>query len=634
MNYIHLASLLFVPAASVMAQQPPAFFIQPKSQSASIGATVSLRPAASGSPPVVYQWLHNQEILSGATNLTLTLTNLQLVQSGDYQIQGSNAWGTVLSKIALLDVDPTFTRISLGRITSDGGDSTGAAWGDYDGDGFLDLFVSNFETPFNFLYRNNGDETFTRIDTGIIATEDMNAEGCVWADYDNDGDLDLFVAVGLGANDVLYSNNGTGGFTKVTTGPPVRSGGNSRGCAWADYDNDGWVDLFVANEKYQNNFLFHNGGPAGFTRVTAGAIVTDRGNSFGCSWGDYDNDGYPDLFVANNGVPSFLYHNQRDGTFAKIASGPIVSNVASSISGSWGDYDNDGYLDLFVANLGQKNFLYHNQGDGTFMRITNGPIVEEVSFSWGSAWADYDNDGYLDLFVANGQANGTAAKDYLFRNAGDGTFTKVVRGSLVNDDAGGDGCAWGDYNNDGFVDLFVSNLIGQNNFLYRNNGNSNHWLTVQCEGRVSNASAIGARLELTADINGKAERQIREISGGGGYGSQNSLRAHFGVGQASIIPSLRIRWPSGIVQDLANLAVDKLLLVREPPQLLQVSQLQDGIFHGEFRGGRNLVYEVQVSENLTEWTPLTTLTNRDGLGVFEDVQLTNAAARLYRIKER
>src|SRR5262249_47266330 len=180
------------------------------------------------------------------------------------------------------------------------------------------------------------------------------------------------------------------------------------------------------------------------------------------------------------------------------------------------------------------------------------------------------------------------------------TFTKVTRGSQVSDNAAGDGCAWGDYNNDGFMDLFVSNINGQNNLLYRNNGNSNHWLTVQCKGRVSNAAAIGARLELTADINGKSVRQIREVSGGSGYGSQNDLGAYFGVGKPTSISSLRIRWPSGFVQDFANVAVDQILVVREPPQLLQVAQPQDGIVRGQFRGGRNLVYEVQVSENLSE----------------------------------
>jgi hypothetical protein len=634
MNHIRLASLLLLPAASVMAQLPPTFYLQPQSQSPSIGATVSFRAGASGTLPVVFQWVHNNQILSGATNVTLMLTNIQLVQSGEYQLQASNAWGNVLSKVALLDVDSTFSQITVGQVVTDGGDSTGVSWADYDQDGYLDLFVSNFGTPRNFLYRNNGNETFTRVDSAPITTDIMYAEGCVWADFDNDGDLDLFVSVGLGGNDVLYRNDGGGVFTRLTNIPPVQSGGSSRGCAWADFDNDGWVDLFVANEKNENNFLFHNNGSNGFTRIVTGAIATDLGNSFGCAWADYDNDGYQDLFVAYNGGRSFLYHNQGNGTFLKITNGGIVTNIASSASGAWGDYDNDGFLDLFVANLGQKNFLYHNNGDGSFTSITNSGIGQEASYSWGGAWADFDNDGYLDLFVANGQPNGTGVKDYLYRNNGDGTFTKIVRGSLVGDNAAGDGCAWGDFNNDGFLDLFVSNINGQNNFLYRNNGNSNHWLTVQCKGRISNASAIGARLELTADINGKSVRQIREISGGSGYGSQNDLRAHFGVGQAAIISSLRIRWPSGIVQDLTNLALDQFLVVREPSQWLHVSQLQDGTFRGEFRGGRNLVYDVQVSENLTDWSLLTSLTNSNGLAIFTDEQKPNAAARFYRLQER
>ena len=160
-----------------------------------------------------------------------------------------------------------FTRITVGAVVNDGGDSTGVSWVDYDQDGYLDLFVSNFGTPRNFLYHNNGDGTFARVDSAPITTDIMNAEGCVWADFDKDGDLDLFVSVGLGANDVLYRNDGGGVFTRLTHIPPVESGGSSRGCAWADYDNDGWVDLFVANESNQKNFLFHNDGGNGFTRA-------------------------------------------------------------------------------------------------------------------------------------------------------------------------------------------------------------------------------------------------------------------------------------------------------------------------------------------------------------------------------
>jgi len=527
-----------------------------------------------------------------------------------------------------------FTRITVGPVATDGGDSTGVAWGDYDQDGYLDLFVSNFGTPRNFLYHNNQDGTFTRVDSAPITTDIMTAEGCVWADFDNDGDLDLFVSVGLGANDVLYRNGGGGVFTRLTNSPPVQSGGNSRGCAWADFDNDGWVDLFVANEKSQNNFLFHNDGGNGFTRILTGAIATDRGNSFGCCWADYDNDGYQDLFVANNGVRSFLYHNEGNGTFLKIATGAIVTNIANSAGCAWGDYDNDGFLDLFVANLGQKNFLYHNNGDGSFTLIRDSGIGQEASYSWGGAWADFDNDGHLDLFVANGQPNGTGVKDFLYRNRGDGTFEKLTLGSLVNDSSAGDGCAWGDYNNDGFVDLFVTNLNGQNNFLYRNNGNSNHWLTIQCEGRISNRSAIGTRIELTAEIAGALVRQIREVSAGSGYGSQNSLLVHFGVGQTTNILGLRIRWPSGIVQDLANLRVDQRLILREPSRFRPNCRIEQGVFKAEFQGGPHSTYDVEVSEDFSTWTLLMPLTNAGSPASFEDVLTTPAGSRFYRVKER
>ena len=210
---------------------------------------------------------------------------------------------------------------------------------------------------------------------------------------------------GLNGHDLLYQNNGDGTFIKTIAGAVVTSGGSSRGCAWGDYDNDGYIDLFVSNERGQNNFLFHNNGDGTFAKVASGKIVSDGGYSTACAWGDYDNDGYLDLFVPNNNETNFLYHNNRDGTFTKIATGRVVTDGGSSFGSAWGDYDNDGYLDLFVANQNQKNFLYHNNGDGTFTRVTSGQITTDVGYSWGAAWADYDNDGFLDLFVANGRCH-------------------------------------------------------------------------------------------------------------------------------------------------------------------------------------------------------------------------------------
>ncbi|HMJ65414.1 MAG TPA: FG-GAP-like repeat-containing protein, partial [Candidatus Binatia bacterium] len=457
-----------------------------------------------------------------------------------------------------------FTAITNGPVVTDHGDSTGCAWGDYDNDGYLDLFVSNFGTPFNYLYRNNGDGSFTRVTTGAIATDDTNSEGAIWGDYDNDGYLDLFVAVGLGGNDLLYRNNGDGSFTKITSGPVVQSGGNSRGCAWADYDHDGHLDLFVANEQGQNNFLFHNNGDGAFNKVTTGSLVNDGGASYGCAWGDYDNDGFPDLFVANLNQNNFLYHNNHDSTFTRITSGRVVNDGGASQGCAWGDYDNDGLLDLFVANRNQKNFLYHNDGNGAFTAITNGAIVNDVGYSWSPAWIDYDNDGYLDLFVVNGPPSGPGQNDFLYRNNGDGTFTRITTGSIVNDNAIGDGCAWGDYNNDGFLDLFVSNLNDQNNLLYRNNGNSNNWLTVRCVGQLSNRSGIGAKVRLKITEQGQTRWQMREISGGSGYGSQNAPYAYFGLGTATNIETVRVEWPSGLVQELHRPMAKQFLTVTEP----------------------------------------------------------------------
>jgi hypothetical protein len=463
---------------------------------------------------------------------------------------------------AALPVQAQFTAITNSPVVTDHGDSTGCAWGDYDNDGYLDLFVSNFGTPLNFLYRNNGDGTFTRITTGSIATDDVNAEGASWGDYDNDGYLDLFVAVGLAGNDLLYRNNGDGSFTKIISGPMVQSGGNSRGCAWADYDQDGYLDLFVANEQNQNNFLYHNNGDGTFARITAGSIVNDGGASYGCAWGDYDDDGFPDLFVANLNQNNFLYHNNRDGTFTRVSTGRVVSDGGASQGCAWGDYDNDGLLDLFVANRNQKNFLYHNEGNGVFTAMTNGAIVNDIGYSWSPAWIDYDNDGWLDLFVANGPPTGPGQNNFLYRNNGDGTFTRIITGAVVNDGAISDGCAWGDYNNDGFVDLFVSNLNDQNNLLYRNDGNANNWLTVRCVGQVSNRSAIGVTVRLKTPQ--QVRWQMREISGGSGYGSQNAPYAYFGLGAATNVESVRIEWPSGIVEELHEVEPKQLLTVTEP----------------------------------------------------------------------
>ena len=300
---------------------------------------------------------------------------------------------TLLLALAMLAPIPalaqTFTAVTTGPPVSDGGLSLGTAWGDYDNDGDLDLFVVNHGLQNDFLYSNNGDGTFTKVTTDPAVTGGGSGSGASWGDYDNDGDLDLFVA--NRGNNFLYTNNGNGTFTKVTDDPIVTDGGDSWGGSWGDYDNDGDLDLFVANQipGGQNNFLYTNNGDGTFNKVTTGPVVSDGGSSQGASWGDYDNDGDLDLIVANVGFENnFLYANNGDGSFTAVNTGPVVTNGGESYGSSWGDYDNDGDLDLFVANFNQNNFLYANNGNGTFAAVTTGPVVTDGGTSQGSSWGD------------------------------------------------------------------------------------------------------------------------------------------------------------------------------------------------------------------------------------------------------
>jgi len=457
---------------------------------------------------------------------------------------------------------PQFSRITTGVIVNDWETSDGCSWNDYDNDGDLDLFVAT-KSP-NSLYTNNGDGTFTQIMSGSLVEDALGSKGCSWADFDNDGDSDLFVANAAGQNNILYENTGSGSFTKITAGPIVSDGGDSYGCSWGDYDNDGHVDIFIANGGGENNFLYKNMGSGNFIKITTGPIVTEGGDSRGCSWADYDSDGDLDLFVANGGENNFLYENKGGGNFEKITTGPIVTDGGGSKGGSWGDNDNDGDPDLFVTNSGdgENNFLYENMGGGNFIKITSGPIVSDGGRSRCGSWGDYDNDGDLDLFVTNQDLE----NNFLYTNNGDGTFNEITTGSIVTDGGSSRGCSWGDYDNDGDLDLFVANREQQNDFLYSNNGNSNHWINIQCIGTVSNTSAIGAKVRVKATINGNPVWQMNEISGqtgGGNGGSQNSLNAEFGLGDATFIDSVQIDWPSGGIQILTNIEVNQFLSITE-----------------------------------------------------------------------
>lgn len=473
----------------------------------------------------------------------------------------------------------TFTKVTTGPVVNDGGNSHGGSWGDFNGDGYLDLFVPNHQQN-NFLYQNNGDGTFTKITSGDIVNDGGSSYAGTWGDYDNDGDLDLFVANLENQNNFLYQNNGDGTFSKITHGAIVTDGGDSRDASWGDYDNDGYLDLVVVNGFDANNFLYHNNGDGTFTKITNSPIVLDGGNSTGCNWGDYDNDGYIDLFVANftSNQNNFLYHNNGDGTFTKITTGAIVNDGGESQGATWGDFNNDGYLDLFVPNKSQNNFLYQNNGDGTFTKITNSVITTDGGNSACSTWGDFDNDGDLDLYVTNRSPEA----NFYYLNNGDGTFTKNTTSIIVQDHLWSLGTTSGDYDNDGDLDIFVANWSNANNFLFTNNGNTNHWVNCRLVGSsFSNISAIGSRISLEANIQGIALRQTREVSGQTGNNAQNSLNAEFGLGDATIIDSIIVEWPGADTTTvLTNVAVNQFLTITEPLVPLLRSVFPDSGYQG------------------------------------------------------
>ena len=465
------------------------------------------------------------------------------------------------------DGSGNFVKITSGPVVSDGGESYGSSWGDFDNDGNLDLFVVNGFGEDNFLYRNDGSGNFVKVTSGPMVNGGGDSQGSSWGDFDNDGNLDLFVA-NYDEDNFLYRNDGSGNFVKITSGPVVSDGGKSYGSNWGDFDNDGNLDLFVTNSD-EDNFLYRNDGSGNFAKITSGLVVSDGGESYGSSWGDFDNDGNLDLFVANGfGEDNFLYRNDGSGNFVKITSGPVANDGGSSFGSSWGDFDNDGNLDLFVANYDEDNFLYRNDGSGNFAKITSGLVVSDGGESYGSSWGDFDNDGNLDLFVANGFEE----DNFLYRNDGSGNFVKITSGPVANDGGSSFGSSWCDFDNDGDLDLFVTNS-GENNLLYQNNGNSNTWVNIKLIGMLSNTSAIGVKVKVKAMINGQPIWQIRELSGQTGYLSQNSLNAEFGLNDAAVIDSIRIEWPSGIVQDTTEVAINQHLTITEkvPSDFIQVN---------------------------------------------------------------
>ena len=492
--------------------------------------------------------------------------------------------------------------------------SGGVALLDYDNDGLLDIYFvnsltvdllkSNGKTK-SALYRNNGDGTFSDV-TAKAGIGDVGwGMGAAVGDYNNDGFTDLYVTC-VGPNH-LFKNNGDGTFTDVTKTAGVSDPRWSAGASFVDYDNDGKLDLMVANYvafdfnnlpefgkgrtcQYKGipvqcgprglpgdgDSLFHNDGDGKFSDVSKKAGVSDPNGYYGmgviCS--DFDENGLVDIFVANDSTPNFFYKNNGNGTFEEIGflSGTAVNENGSeqgSMGVTVGDYDHDGKLDLFMTNFDDDyNTLYHNNGKLSFTDVSYAAKVAAVSLpyvGWGTKFFDYDNDGWVDLFVANGhvypQIQTYRQRNFIHRNNRDGTFSEVAQqlGAPFSEKRAGRGVAFGDIDNDGDVDIVINNLDGPPTVLRNDGGNANNSILIKLIGVKSNRSAIGARVKVVSgDL-----IQKDEVRSGDSYISQSDLRLDFGLEKRTKIDLVEVHWPSGAVDKITDAKINSIVTIKE-----------------------------------------------------------------------
>ncbi|MCY3739613.1 MAG: CRTAC1 family protein [Candidatus Poribacteria bacterium] len=492
---------------------------------------------------------------------------------------------------------------------------SGAAFFDYDADGDPDLYFVNGaplpgyvadDIPTNCLYRNNGDGTFTDVTEESGVGDTGYGHGCAVGDYNNDGQLDLYVT-NYGTNR-LYRNNGDGTFTDVAEVAGVTEPRWSSSCAFADYDRDGNLDLYVVNyivfdidenpwcglkEKgiraycepdnfpAQSDTLFRNNGDGTFTDATKSAgIYNTTGKGLGVVWGDYNNDGALDIYVANDSTENLFYHNNSDGTFEEVG---FMIGVALSENGAaengmgtaFGDWNNDGWFDLTVTNYAQQtNTLYHNDADGFFTDATATTKTAQLTYpylGWATAFIDYDNDGYQDLFVANGHLHENLAelgqqgtyeqRNLLFRNNYNGTFTEVSEtlgpGMKLEDVSRG--ATFADYDSDGDLDIVVTNSNATPRLLRNDGGNRKNYLQIRLVATQGSIDAIGARVKIKIG----ELTQTREVRSGDGYLSQRDLTLHFGIGDYKQVDSIEIQWQSGVKQLIKSVPANQVLSLEE-----------------------------------------------------------------------
>ncbi len=471
------------------------------------------------------------------------------------------------------------------------GNAGGALVDDFDNDGFLDVVHTGVDPcePMHY-FRSNGDGTFSDLSARSGLAEQLGGINCVQTDYNNDGWLDIYVMRGgweWAMRNSLLRNNRDGTFSDVTAASGLLfTDHRTQSAAWADYDNDGWLDLFVGHEKTPSQ-LFHNRGDGTFEDVSARARVDKTAFTKGVVWGDYDDDGYPDLYVSNFLEDNFLYHNNGDGTFTDVALQLGVEKPNRSFPCWFWDYDNDARLDLFVGSysfaggewvrpyLGlppamEPMKLYRNAGNGTFADVTKEVGLERAVAPMGSNFGDIDNDGYLDFYLGTGTPSYSALMpNLMFRNHDGKYFVDVTTSSGTGNLQKGHGVAFADLDNDGNEDVYENMggaILGDkyNKVLLRNPGHANNWISIKLVGVKSNRAGIGAKIKLTLAGPGQTTAlRYREVTSGGSFGS-SPLAQHIGLGKAAKVASIEVTWPTSRTRQVfSNVAANQFLEVKE-----------------------------------------------------------------------
>ena len=454
-----------------------------------------------------------------------------------------------------------YSQYTIGNIVSDLTDSWNASWVDTDADGDQDLFVCSKDlNGNNRLYSNNGNGTFTSITNGTLVNTATQVMSSAWADVDNDGDMDVLIVNNNYDPLQLYRNNGNNNFTKVNNAGFPKHPGYYHGASWADVNSDGLLDVVVTNYMPTRfHELYLNLGNGQF-ELQANSIINQQSSyAVAPTWVDYDNDGQLDLFLPNNlGGNNALFRNVG-GQFIKV-NNALTADGGYSVAAVWADPDNDGDMDVFVANSsGQNDFFYFNNGDGSFTRDTTLAFATEKSNTHGCSWLDVDNDMDLDLYLTDDQ--GTKR---LYIQADNFTFYNKVDEKAVIHYGKSYGQAVADYNKDGHLDIFVSTHSNQENFLWTNNGNDNHFINITFKGTASNKNAIGTKVRLKAGN----VWQTSVVSNQNGFGSQSSLEQHFGLGDNTLVDSLIVSWPSGYVQYETAINADQFIEITEDASVL------------------------------------------------------------------